>query len=176
MTTPARIALALATGLMIALAGGSSRAQDTFPLLTPGEVQTRSTHFATHGNDLAAIYERERQALGSERSLAVKRNDGPVIMVYAPSGFSLRSPVDFDVQFQARDGIAVDMDSIRIDYRLGPFWTNVTRKLARHSSVSGTRLRASGAELPSGDHLIRLRIRDAANRETVALISFTVAE
>lgn len=176
MTAPARIALALATSLMIAPAGGSARAQDTFPLLAPGQVQTRTTHFATHGNDLAAIYESEMQALGSARSLAVKRNDGPVIMVHAPSGYALRSPVDFDVQFQPRDGVAVDMTSIRIDYRLGPIWTNVTRKLARHSSVAGTRLTASGAELPSGDHLVRLRIRDAANRETVALISFTVAE
>lgn len=176
MTLIRKATLGVVAALCCTVATGSSHADETFSLLSIREIATRAEHFASHGNDLVESQERELQALGGARSLALKRNEGPIITVHAPSGFALNSPVDFDVQFQPRDGIEVDMTSIRIDYRLGPLWTNVTQRITRHSSIAGTRLRAGGAELPSGDHLIRLRVFDTADRETMALISFTVGE
>ena len=110
------------------------------------------------------------------RSLALDQADGPQIRVSAPEGFALTSPVDFDIQVEPRDGVAVDMTSIRIDYRLGPAWVNVTGKILKHASVTGSRLYASGADLPKGKHALRISIKDAQQRTTRATVSFSVAK
>jgi len=166
----------LAAAALVLQAASPAPAADTFALLTADQTATLGAHVASGTQDLEQVRLRELEALGQTRSIALRRADGPGIDVTSPSGFALRSPIDFDVRFRPRDGVDVDMGSIRIDYRLGPIWANVTNRLARHASVTQNRLQATGAELPAGDHLIRLRIRDARQRETLALISFTVVE
>ena len=101
-------------------------------------------------------------------------SDGPSISVSAPSGYALTSPVDFDIQIQPRNGVAVDMSSIRIEYRIGPAWVNVTGRIMKYASVKGSRLMAKGADLPSGKHAMRISVKDTSERITQATVSFTV--
>ena len=108
------------------------------------------------------------------RSLQVNSTDGPVIQVNAPSGYSLASPVDFDIRVEPRGGVPVDMGSIRIEYRLGPAWINMTRTLLKYAEINGSRLSARGAELPKGKHALRVSIEDVERRKTQATVSFTV--
>ncbi len=168
MTAFRHVLRGLAAAALVLQAASPSHAADGFALLTADQTEARRAHIASGTQDL--------EALGETRSIALRRAEGPGIDVSSPSGFALRSPIDFDVRFRPRDGVDVDMGSIRIDYRLGPIWANVTNRLARHASITQNRLQATGAELPAGDHLIRLRVRDARQRETLALISFTVVE
>lgn len=109
-----------------------------------------------------------------ERAISVKTADGPAIRVAAPQGFALVSPVDFDIRVEPRDGVAVDMASITIEYRLGPAWVNLTRRVMKHASVRGTRLTARGADLPAGSHALRVSVRDVDRRLTRAMVKFTV--
>ena len=111
-----------------------------------------------------------------ERALKVTNASGPGIKVSAPAGFSLTSPVDFDIQLEPKDGVAVDMQSIRIDYRLGPAWVNLTGRIMKQATIKGSRLVARGAELPPGNHTLRLTARDAQSRTTRATVSFSVAK
>jgi hypothetical protein len=108
------------------------------------------------------------------RALTVRQASGPIINVSAPSGFSLNSPVDFDIQIEPRDGVAVDMGSLRIEYKLGQVWVNLTRRVMRQATVKGSRFVARGAELPPGFHALRLTVEDAKLRNTQVLVKFSV--
>lgn len=112
---------------------------------------------------------------GAERSLSITVSDGPGIRVAAPSGTSLYSPVDFDIQLQPKDGVAVDMKSLKIEYKIGPAWINLTRRIMGQASIKGNRFFARGAELPSGRHSLRLSVRDVQGRSTQARVSFSVS-
>lgn len=110
------------------------------------------------------------------RALTVTKANGPVINVMAPSGFSLSSPVDFNIQIRPRGDVAVDMKSLRIEYHLGPIWVNLTNRVMGQATINGTNFRARGADLPPGDHALRLTVRDEKSRVTQALVTFTVAK
>lgn len=113
---------------------------------------------------------------GKERALSVTIKDGPSINVSAPSGDNLSSTVDFEILLRPKDGFAVDMDSLKIEYKLGPAWVNLTRRIMKQASVSGTRFSARGAELPPGNHSLRLSVQDINGRNTEARVSFSVSK
>jgi len=132
-------------------------AQDSFALLTPEETATWvSFSQATRG-------------------ISLIRSDGPKIKVNAPSGFALASPVTFDIEILPRDGVAPEISTLKIEYSLGPVWTDVTKRIRKHATMSGSRFQAPGAELPAGKHRLRLSIADAQGRVTAADIQFTVS-
>lgn len=110
----------------------------------------------------------------AHRDLRVDSSDGPKIQVSAPQGYSLTSPVDFDIRVEPKNGVAVDMSSIKIEYRVGPAWVNMTNRILKYASIKGSRLYARGAELPPGKHALRVSVNDAQNRLTRATVSFTV--
>lgn len=154
------VAIGLAV-VAIAAAGWryqSNLSKQAFYLLTPAEVAER------------AGFEEDP----STRGFKLTRAEGPKISFASPNRDVLASPVNIDVNISPRDGVPVDMKSIRIDYKMGPGWINVTRRIMKHASVSGSRLYAKSAELPAGRHTMRLTINDSSKRQTQALVSFVV--
>ncbi|MCB1342768.1 MAG: hypothetical protein KDK24_17200 [Pseudooceanicola sp.] len=117
-----------------------------------------------------------RTPTDQERDVTVQASEGPIVKVSAPKGFTLVSPVDFDIRVEPKGGVAVDMTSIKIEYRLGPAWVNMTKRILRYASITGSRLYARGAELPPGKHALRVSINDAQNRLTQATVNFTVSK
>lgn len=158
--SPSRIiplAAALAVAALAAWLFWSDRSGSGFVLLTAEE----QSDFMNSPDEL-------------HRDLKVSSADGPNIQVSAPKGFSLVSPVDFDIRVEPRNGVAVNMKSIKIEYRIGPAWVNMTNRILKYASVKGSRLYARGAELPPGKHALRVSVNDAQNRVTQATVSFTV--
>ena len=136
---------------------------DTFALLTETEHEMFERHPAADGD--AAI----------SRNLKLTVNDGPSILVASPSGFQLKSPVNFDVRIKPKNGVPVVMSTFKVEYRLGLIWANITGRLLGHGSVIGTQLKANGAELPNGKHKVRITVSDADGRKTRVEVSFAVA-
>ena len=155
----AGVIAAIAIGVLLFKPSSQTETVASFPLLSSEELQTR----ADAGPEQ-----------GSERALSMTVSDGPGIKVAAPSGDSLKSPVDFDIQLNPRDGVAVDMSSLKIEYKLGPAWLNLTNRVMKEASVKGTRFYARGAELPPGKHSLRLSVKDVNGRATQAKVSITV--
>ena len=155
------------SGTMIALflAGSMvsfpAQSEETFQLLNEQELQMR-------------IENPETDEANSTRALSLLKNNGPTIRVASPKGYSLKSPVNFDIQIKPRGGVAVKMASLKIEYKIGGFWANITRRIAGRASIKGSRLRARGAKLPTGKHSVRLSIKDAKGRITTALVTFAV--
>ncbi len=108
------------------------------------------------------------------RSLDVTNTSGPLIRVSSPSGASLISPVNFDIQVEPNGGVPVNMSSIRIEYKIGPAWINMTGRIMKYAKITGNRLYASGAELPAGKHALRVSIDDEQKRRTQATVTFKV--
>lgn len=111
-----------------------------------------------------------------KRGIQMTLSNGPEIQVSAPKGDALVSPVDIDIWVAPKDGVPVDMSTIKIEYRLGPTWINMTRRVMNYASVQGPRLFAKGAELPVGRHALRVSVQDTADRTTQATVSFSVTD
>ena len=103
--------------------------------------QDRSSaqRFALLNDDELSLYVPQGE---DARSITMNAADGPQINVASPKGFQLASPVDFIIDVQPRDGVPVNMASLKIEYRLGPAWVNMTRRIMNYASVSGSRLSA----------------------------------
>lgn len=129
---------------------------------------------AVTGYDLITTEDMAERTGSVTRALRQLSSDGPTLVVHAPSASTVRSPVDFDVEFRPRGGVAPDLSSIRVDYNLGIAWKNVTRRLLSHARVDGNRLRSAGAKLPAGTHELKLSIRDLDRRRTEAILELTV--
>jgi hypothetical protein len=108
------------------------------------------------------------------RALSFAESAGPIIQVASPTGSTLKSPVNFDVRIKPKNGVPVAMSSLKVEYKLGPFWTDITGRLAGHGSVIGTRLKANGAKLPKGKHKVQLTVLDVDGRRTRAVAAFAV--
>ncbi|MGV6848895.1 MAG: hypothetical protein ACWA5A_11005 [Marinibacterium sp.] len=157
---PALIGLAVAAAAIWFLAARGP-AETTFALLSDADIAARAT--APDPEDLT-------------RSLDVTKTEGPLIRVAAPNGAALASPVNFDIQIEPNGGIPVDMSSIRIEYKIGPAWVNVTRTIMKYASIEGSRLYAKGAELPTGNHLLRVSVSDDKARKTRATVRFKISK
>ncbi len=118
----------------------------------------------------------ERSQKGPTRSLVPPENEGPEIVVHTPEASgSLRSPLDFDVEFRARSA-APDMSTLTLEYDLGFFWKDITSRLADHAEITENRIISRGAELPAGDHHLRMSISDLAGKTTTSNMVLTVAD
>jgi hypothetical protein len=148
--------LAAATGL-IAAAGPFAGPAEAYDLLTAEDYAERSARAAT-------------------RSITTQANEGPEIIVHTPEASgNLHSPLDFDVEFRARHA-EPDMSTLTLEYDLGFFWKDITDRLAEHAEITGNRIISRGAELPAGDHYLRLSISDQAGKTTTSNMVLTVAD
>ena len=130
-----------------------------------------------HAYDLLTVEEyAERSPGGATRSLTVLANDGPEIIVHTPeTSGELRSPLDFDVEFRARSAEPL-MGSLLLEYDLGLFWKDITSRLADHAEISENRIISRGAELPAGEHHLRMSISDLAGKTTTTNMVLTVSK
>lgn len=120
----------------------------------------------------------ERSPAGATRSVTVPANEGPEIIVHTPNASNgLRSPLDFDVEFRARSADALPvMNTLMLEYDLGLFWKDITSRLADHAEITESRIISRGAELPAGEHHLRMSISDQAGKTTTTKMVLTVAE
>ena len=118
----------------------------------------------------------ERSKKGPTRSLAPAENEGPEIVVHTPQASgALHSPLDFDVEFRARTA-EPDMSTLTLEYDLGFFWKDITSRLADHAEITENRIISRGAELPAGNHHLRMSISDTAGKTTTSDMVLTVAD
>lgn len=100
---------------------------------------------------------------------------GPKIDVLQPEGGSdLTSPLTIEIHFRPTRAQTMVMSSLRIDYWMGVFWSDITQRVLSAASVGPDSLRADGAELPEGQHLIRVQVADTSGLTAEREFRFTV--
>lgn len=97
---------------------------------------------------------------------------GPGIALVSPGSGALSSPFDLDIAFELRGARAIDRESVRVLYVKEPI-VNITDRLQKAIHANGIKL--SGVEMPPGEHLLRVVLRDQDGRESRADFSLKIA-
>lgn len=136
-----------------------------FDLIDPGE-------YAANRAEIEAWHD-GNPAPSSTRAF----KPGPKIRVLQPEGGSnLTSPLTIDIRFKAPKEQSIVMSSLQIDYWMGVFWKDITQRVLSVASVGADSLRADGATLPAGRHLIRVQVADTSGQFAEREFRFTVTE
>ena len=105
--------------------------------------------------------------------VAAVEGPGPLIVVSNPKALErVRSPVKIQVSFEpGRSGLPPAMETLKVTL-IGFFDIDITDRLREY--VEGTRLNVEEADLPTGNHRIRMAIRDTTGnpneRDVIVLV------
>lgn len=100
---------------------------------------------------------------------------GPKISLASPDGSSaaLRSPMRVQIKFESFGGATVDPASVKMTYVKSPA-VDLTPRIQASLKPDGIDL--ADAEIPPGDHNIRVELKDSEGRSGVASIMLKVAK
>lgn len=94
---------------------------------------------------------------------------GPGIKVVSPDTTStIKGVFDLKVQFEPRGGNKIDPASIRVTYLKSP---NIDLTPRLKTAISDSGIEFSKAEVPAGEHALRISVKDAEGRETNSIIT-----
>jgi hypothetical protein len=86
---------------------------------------------------------------------------GPKIQVPQTEGDVHTSPVHFLVKFQAFGGSSIDLDALKVTYLKSPV-VDLTSRVRPFALPGGIDM--PDAQLPPGDHLVRIDVKDSEGR------------
>ena len=100
---------------------------------------------------------------------------GPAVVILSPnlSTGHIKSPFDLKIQFEGRGGNKIDMSQIKVTYLKSPE-VDLTDRLKNSITEGG--INFSQAEVPLGEHAIKILVKDKEGRETATVLNFTVAK
>jgi hypothetical protein len=106
----------------------------------------------------------------AEASRGITR--GPNIRLELPQvTLVAHAPFDFKVHFEAHGGAQIDPSSVRVIYLKQPN-VDLTDRLRPYVTAEGIDM--TQAQVPSGEHLLRVEVKDTDGRAAEAVLSFTV--
>lgn len=101
-------------------------------------------------------------ATGELKTRGIAR--GPGIKVVSPDpAAAVKGAFDLKINFESRGGNKIDPNSVRVTYMKSPV-VDLTPRLKGGISESGIAL--SKAEVPAGEHTLRITVKDADGRES----------
>lgn len=96
---------------------------------------------------------------------------GPKVEVVSPAttGGTVTSPIDLKMKFQSFGGATVDPTSVKVTYLKNPA-VDLTPRMKKYIEAGG--LDMATAEMPAGEHPIRVEIKDSEGR--AGAVTFTL--
>lgn len=100
---------------------------------------------------------------------------GPKVEMVSPaaSAGAVQSPVDLKMKFQSFGGATIDPNSVKVTYLKNPV-VDLTPRVKKYIQSGG--LDMSAAEMPEGDHPIRVDIKDSEGRAGTATFTLKVTK
>ena len=110
-------------------------------------------------------------AKGELKTRGISR--GPGIKIVSPdvAAGEVKSPFDFKVQFESRGGNKIDPQSVKITYLKFPY-VDLTDRVK--PAISELGIDFPKAEVPSGEHVIRITVKDTEGRESNSVVTLMV--
>jgi hypothetical protein len=97
---------------------------------------------------------------------------GPKVEVASPAvQGAVKSPLDLKLKFQSFGGATVDPDSVKVTYLKEP-QVDLTPRLKKYIKPTGIEM--PSAELPPGQHELRVSIKDSDGRSSSTTFKLTV--
>ena len=99
---------------------------------------------------------------------------GPGIKVISPeSGVQTKGPFEFKVDFEPRGGASIDKSSVKVTYMKSPV-VDLTPRLK--NSVTDTGIDMKNAEIPPGEHQVKISVKDSDGREASTMTTLVGAK
>lgn len=110
----------------------------------------------------------------SEPSVTRGISRGPGVSLVAPGADlgAVKSPFDFKVAFESRGGKSIDPASVQVVYLRAPA-VDLTPRLK--DGINGEGISLAGAEVPAGEHDIKVTVADVDGRKTSRVLHLVVA-
>jgi len=86
---------------------------------------------------------------------------------------SVKVPLRLVLRFKPHGGAKVDMDSLSVKYIKNPF-VDLTERVRPY--VTATGVTVPEANMPAGNHLVRIQVRDSAGRLGTTFLELRAAE
>jgi len=97
---------------------------------------------------------------------------GPGVRVVSPEA-AVSSPFPLRVAFEPRGGAKIDVASVKVVYLRTP---NVDLLDRLKGGLSEKGIELSAAEVPPGEHQIRITVQDSEGRQTSTLVNLSVVK
>lgn len=91
----------------------------------------------------------------------------------APGPQAVKSPMHLVIKFEGRGGAKIDTSAVKVTYMKNPA-IDLTDRVKPYLKDEGIDI--GEAELPPGNHLIRVDVKDSEGRVTTSLLNLTVAK
>ena len=111
-------------------------------------------------------------ATGQITSRGVTRGPGIKQVSPDPAAKGIKAPVDLKITFEPRGGSKIDPASVKLTYLKNPP-VDLTDRAMNGIKADGIEL--SRANVPAGDHQIRVSVKDDEGRQTSSVVSINVA-
>jgi hypothetical protein len=99
---------------------------------------------------------------------------GPSIKFVNPTaGSTVSSPFDLRIAFEPRGDSKVDVNSVKVTYLKFPY-VDLTPRLK--SAITASGINFQNAEVPAGEHAVKLSVQDTEGRETNGEFNLIVAK
>ncbi len=100
---------------------------------------------------------------------------GPGVALVGPSADlgAVKSPFDLKIAFEARGGKAIDPASVKVMYMRSPA-VDLTPRL--QAGINGEGISLAGAEVPVGEHDLKVTVADVDGRKTTKVLRLVVAQ
>lgn len=107
------------------------------------------------------------------RSLFGNKKNLPKITIERPAlGSKISSPTNIRLSFKANTDSKIDIDSLSFLY--GWVGLDITDRIKENATITISGLSADNISLPSGEHVITVRISDDKGRTKEKKIEFTI--
>ena len=100
---------------------------------------------------------------------------GPKVDMISPAAEAgvVKSPVDLKMKFQSFGGATIDPSSVKVTYLKTPL-VDLTARMKKYIQAGGIEM--STAEMPTGEHPIRVDIKDSEGRSGGATFTLKVTK
>ena len=112
-------------------------------------------------------------ASGALNTRGIARGPGIKIMSPDPTAAEIKSPFDLKIQFESRGGKKIDPSAVKLTYMKANA-VDLTPRLSGAISEGG--IDFSKAEVPPGEHAVKITVKDVDGRETNTIMSLIVTK
>ena len=110
-------------------------------------------------------------AKGELKTRGISRGPGVKVMSSDLANGVVKSPFDLKVKFEPRGGNKIDLSSVKVVYLKSPA-VDLTDRVK--PTISNDGINFEKAEVPPGEHAVRITVKDSEGRETNTVITLMV--
>jgi hypothetical protein len=112
-------------------------------------------------------------ASGALNTRGISRGPGIKVVSPDPAAAAVKSPFDLKIQFESRGGKKIDPAAVKLTYMKSTA-VDLTPRVS--SAISEGGIDFSKAEVPPGEHAVKITVKDVDGRESNTVLNLIVTK